>query len=94
VEKGSRETDAGREDQLIPNGSRYHRTEANIYSIECRTGNRWLWWFGGAEKAYGRMGDWKEGRSVPHLLGGLQKLENEEKCSDVEKREGSSRSKS
>jgi hypothetical protein len=38
VEEVSRETDSGREDQLTPNGSKYHRTEANIYSIKCKTG--------------------------------------------------------
>jgi hypothetical protein len=35
--KGSRERDRGREGQLMPNGSKHHRTEANIYSIEGRT---------------------------------------------------------
>jgi hypothetical protein len=41
------------------------------------------------------MGDWKEERLVPHLLGGLQTIENqEEECSDIEKREGSGCSKS
>jgi hypothetical protein len=29
VEEGSRETDGGREDQLMPNGNKCHRTEAN-----------------------------------------------------------------
>jgi hypothetical protein len=40
MEESSWETDGGREDQLMPNGSKYYRTEANIYSIECRTGEK------------------------------------------------------
>jgi hypothetical protein len=38
AEEGSRETDAGRGDQLMPSVSKCHRIEANISSIECRTG--------------------------------------------------------
>jgi hypothetical protein len=26
------------EDQLMQNGSKYHRTEASMYSIECKSG--------------------------------------------------------
>jgi hypothetical protein len=37
--KGSRETDRRREDEMMGNESKYHRSHANIYSIECRTGD-------------------------------------------------------
>jgi hypothetical protein len=40
------------------------------------------------------MGHWKQEPFVPHLLGGLQKREKEEECSDIEKREGLGHSKS
>jgi hypothetical protein len=40
------------------------------------------------------MGDWKEERFVPHLLGSHQKRETEEECSDIETREASGDSKS
>jgi hypothetical protein len=39
VEEGGREADRWRKDELMANVSRYHGTEANIYSIECRTGD-------------------------------------------------------
>jgi hypothetical protein len=68
VEEGGRrhpEDGGGREDQLMPNGSKYHRTEANMYSIECRNGGE----AGGcsgfegqrshkAERAIGRKSGW------------------------------------
>jgi hypothetical protein len=38
VEEGSRETDAGREDQLIAKVSQYGWTESSICSNECRIG--------------------------------------------------------
>jgi hypothetical protein len=39
AESGSRHLGDGRreEDQLMPNVSKYHGTETNIYSMECRT---------------------------------------------------------
>jgi hypothetical protein len=37
-EDGSRETDRGMDDQLIPNWNKCHRTERNTYSVECSTG--------------------------------------------------------
>jgi hypothetical protein len=46
------------------------------------------------EKPSGRRGDWKEERFAPYSLGCLQKNENEEECSDIEKSEGSGDSKS
>jgi hypothetical protein len=45
--------------------------------------------FGGSKR-----GDWKEERIMPLLLGGLQKTEKEDECSDIEKREGSGGSQS
>jgi ribosomal protein L44E len=41
-----------------------------------------------------RRGDWEEEWFVLHLLRGLQNIENEEECSDMEKREESSGLKS
>jgi hypothetical protein len=53
-----------------------------------------LRWFGGAKKPEGRRGDWAEERLVAHLLGGLQRIEKEEECSDIENREEPGSSKS
>jgi hypothetical protein len=38
LEKGSRGTHIGREDAIMGNDSKYHRRDANVYSIERRTG--------------------------------------------------------
>jgi hypothetical protein len=57
--------------------------------MQNRRENQWWPWFGGAVKPQGRKGDWEEELFVPHLLGGLQTIENgEDECSDIEKREG------
>jgi hypothetical protein len=39
VEEGSQKTDRGREDEMMGNESKYDRRDANICSIECRTGD-------------------------------------------------------
>jgi hypothetical protein len=31
--------DRGRDDEMMENENKYHRNDANIYSIECRTGD-------------------------------------------------------
>jgi hypothetical protein len=53
-------------------------------------------WRGGEarrQKAESRRGDWEEEWFVPYLLGGVQKNENKEEFSDIEKGEGSGGSK-
>jgi hypothetical protein len=37
MEQGSRETDRGREDEMMANESKYVRRDADRYSVECRT---------------------------------------------------------
>jgi hypothetical protein len=78
----------------MPNGSKCHRPEANIYSIECRTGGE----AGGcsglkrrrSQKAEGvieRKSDWC------NFIGRPSKKGKEKGCSHLEKREGSGSSK-
>jgi hypothetical protein len=79
----------------MPNGSKYHRTEANIYQSnaepEAKRVAVVVWSGGEAVRQKGRLG----GRAVgPHLSGGPQKMEKEKECSDIEKREGSGSLKS
>jgi hypothetical protein len=38
-EKGTRETHRGMEEEIMGNGSKYHRRDANMYLIGCRTGD-------------------------------------------------------
>jgi hypothetical protein len=62
AERGIRQPgDGGREDQLMPNGSKSHRTEANIYSIECSRGGKVVGGSGlegrRSQKAESRRGD-------------------------------------
>jgi hypothetical protein len=40
VENGSRETDKGREDEMMENERKCHRRDANTYSIECQTAEK------------------------------------------------------
>jgi hypothetical protein len=84
-----------REDQLMPNGSEYRRTEANTYSIECRTGGKagGHSCLGGREaiRQKGRFGGRTVGRD---LLGVVQKNEKEDEMLAIQKREGSGGSNS
>jgi hypothetical protein len=70
VEEGSRETDWGREDQLIPNWSTYHRTEAkNIQSnpeLEAKPVVVVVWRGGEAREQKGRWG----GRAARAIFAG------------------------
>jgi hypothetical protein len=80
---------------MMGNENKYHRSDANIYSIECRTREE----SGGCsglerEKPGGRGIVCEEERFAPHPFGGLQNIEKEEECSHIEKREGSGDSKS
>jgi hypothetical protein len=83
IEEGSPETDAGREDQLMPNGSKHRRTEANIYLIECRTGGE----AGGCSGLEGQRTHMAEG-TIGRKDGGWRfigsSLEKREQTIDVE----------
>jgi hypothetical protein len=46
VEEGIRETDRGRQDEIMGNEKKYDGTEANIYLVECRTGEEADGWSG------------------------------------------------
>jgi hypothetical protein len=80
---------------MMGNESKDHRTDANIYSIECRTGGE----AGGcsgvsgmrSQKAEGALGVRTVGQAC---LGVVQKNENEEEMLDIQAREGSSGLKS
>jgi hypothetical protein len=91
MEEASRETERGREDELMANESKPRQSDANIYSIECRT--------------RGKSGDRSglEGRrshKAECLIGGksdwvhvqfavTQKIQREDECFEIENREGS-----
>jgi hypothetical protein len=49
---------ASLEDQLVANGNKQHRTQVNIYSMDCRTGGE----AGGFSGLDGRRGQNAEGR--------------------------------
>jgi hypothetical protein len=71
----TRPGDGPTEDQLFPNENKYHRTEANIHSIESRTGKE-AGGFGGLEGRRSQKGPLRGGTVGPHLLGRIQKKEN------------------
>jgi hypothetical protein len=91
VEEGSRETDWRREDGLMGNESKYHRLKAHIYSIKCRTGDE----SGGCSRLEGRRSYKAEGligrkSGWVHIqFSVIQRIENADECSDIEKRERS-----
>jgi hypothetical protein len=97
AEGGRRQLGDGQrqENELMWNESQYHRTEANVDSIECRTKGE-AGGCGGvsarrSQKVKGRLGERMAGRD---LLGVLQNKENEERMLDIQKRKGSGGSKS
>jgi hypothetical protein len=75
----------------MPNGSKYHRRDANIYSIECRTGDE----AGGCSGLERRGSHKAEGLIVSksgwvHIeFGDVQTINKGDECFNVEKREGS-----
>jgi hypothetical protein len=90
-EKGIRETDRGREVEMMRNEGKDHRMDANMYSIDCRTGDE----SGGSSglergrshKAEGLIGS-KNG-PVSLISECFQTIENRGESRDIEKKERS-----